>query len=322
VQRATPFDLASLTKPLCTALLLVMLEQEGELRLEAAAQDYLPAWKGSLYRESSLLALATHTSGMPAWLPLYLRSPAGHGYLDRIGAERPAVRPGEVLYSDLGYIVLQAVLETVTGLGLDRLFAERIARPLGLCRTGFATTNADFSDAAATERGNEFERSLAGEEGVGHDWPTELFRGVPHDGNARTLGGVGGHAGLFGTADDLAVLAREILRPRRLPLGPQARARLLCAEPGHRGRSVGMVMAARALAVRGILPDGAPGHTGFTGTSIWLEPETGAFFLLLTNRVHPRVPAKGFDRVRRGFHRSAVRNAGLAASHYNGSGAR
>ena len=81
-------------------------------------------------------------------------------------------------------------------------------------------------------------------------------------------------------------------------------------------------MAARAMAARGILPDEAPGHTGFTGTSIWLEPGTGAFFLLLTNRVHPRVPATGFDAVRRGFHRAAVRNAGPAPSHYNEPDAR
>lgn len=322
VERGTPFDLASLTKPLCTALLLVLLEQEGELRLEAPVQDYLPSWRESFYRESSLLALATHTSGMPAWRPLYLQPPARLPvYLDRIGRERPVSRPGEVLYSDLGYIVLQAVLESVTGRGLDQLFAERVARPLGLRRTGFATGGAEFSDSAASERGNEFERSLAGAEGSDYAWPGNILRGVPHDGNARALGGVSGHAGLFGTADDLAVLAREILFPRRLPLGARARERLLRADPGHGGRSVGLVMAARAKAARGILPDDAPGHTGFTGTSIWLELETKSFFLLLTNRVHPRVPVTGFDGVRRGFHRAAVRNAGHASSHYNDSDA-
>jgi CubicO group peptidase (beta-lactamase class C family) len=302
----TPFDLASLTKPLCTALLLVLLEQERALDLEAPAEDYLDPWRQSAFGSRSLLDLARHSAGLPAWRPLYLRERSLDGYLESIAAERPATSPGTVLYSDLGYIALGAVLERVSGSSLDRLFAHRVAAPLGLSGTGFATDAAEFAHAAATERGNEYERALAGEEGEGYAWPTEILRGLAHDGNARAIGGVAGHAGLFGPLEEVATIVREILRPERLPLSPGARRRLLEPPDAAVGRSVGLVTAAASGAARGVLVDDAPGHTGFTGTSLWLDPAAGAAFILLTNRVHPVVPAESFQYLRRGFHRLAV----------------
>jgi CubicO group peptidase (beta-lactamase class C family) len=299
----TPFDLASLTKPLCTALLLALLEQERALDLAAPVEDYLGSWRQSPFGSRSLLELATHSAGLPAWRPLYLRERSIDGYLDSIAAERPATPPGTVLYSDLGYIALGAILERVSGSSLDRLFAQHVAAPLGLNGTGFATDGAEFANAAATERGNEYERALAAEEGEGYAWPTEILRGRAHDGNARALGGVAGHAGLFGPLEEVATIPREILRPERLPLRPDARRRLLEPAPSGTGRTVGLVTAAASGAARGILPADAPGHTGFTGTSLWLDPTAGAAFVLLTNRVHPAVPAESFQYLRRGFHR-------------------
>jgi CubicO group peptidase (beta-lactamase class C family) len=307
VDESTPFDLASLTKPLVTATLLVLLEQEGQLDLEASLGSVLSEAKGSPLGPRSLLSLATHTAGLAPWAPLFLRASSGDGYVAEILKQPPTLPAGRTLYSDLGYILLGVVLERATGRGLDALFDERIARPVGLVRTGFAAGGREFPDAAATERGNRYERALAGKAGEGHRWRDAIPRGAVHDGNAHGLGGVAGHAGLFGTADEVAQLAREILRPSVLPLDARARDRLLRVAPPSDGRTVGMVTAAWSSAGRGILPDDGPGHTGFTGTSLWLDVMTDRCYVLLTNRVHPRVPERDFRWVRRGFHRLAVR---------------
>jgi CubicO group peptidase (beta-lactamase class C family) len=300
----TPYDLASLTKPLVTAVLLVLFEQEGRLSLGMPASEFLPPLAGSWAGGATLLALATHSAGLPAWEPLYLGAATLDGYLERIAALGPAAEPGSTLYSDLGYIVLGAVLERVAGRGLDVLLRERIAEPLGLRRCGFATGRAAFGDAAATERGNHYERELARPAGASYAWRSRLLRGEVHDANAHGLGGVAGHAGLFATAGEVAAIAREWLEPRSLELGPGARARLL--QPQHGDRTVGLVCARGSSAARGVLPSEAPGHTGFTGTSLWLDPGRGRVSVLLANRVHPRVESRDFQLVRRGFHRLAA----------------
>ena len=306
---ATPFDLASLTKPLCTALLLVLLESDGTLDPHRPVAEWLDELERSWVGRTSLLDLASHTSGLPAWYPLYARARDRRGYLETIAGLEPAVAPGRTLYSDLGYIALGLALERATGQTLDVLFATRIGAPLGLSRLAFASRGGRYDDAAATERGNEYERRMAGEAGAGHAFRRHLLRGEVHDGNAHGLGGVAGHAGLFGTAAEVAALAREILDPRVLELPVEARRRLFEPRSSCGGRTVGFVLAAHAGASRGILPDRAPGHTGFTGTSLWLDPERGAIYVLLANRVHPSVGPRDFRFVRRAFHRVASRLA-------------
>jgi CubicO group peptidase (beta-lactamase class C family) len=133
-----------------------------------------------------------------------------------------------------------------------------------------------------------------------------------HDGNARAIGGVAGHAGLFGPVEEIARLAGEILRPERLPLDVRARSRLLTETLPGGGRTAGLVLAGHSAAARGVLRHRAPGHTGFTGTSIWLDPEGRAIYVLLTNRVHPVVPTQAFQTLRRGFHRIALRRTTVA----------
>jgi CubicO group peptidase (beta-lactamase class C family) len=306
--QATPFDLASLTKPLCTALLLALLEGEDRLDVRRPVSDWLPGLGGSAFAGVSLLDLATHRGRLPAWRPLYLHGAGREAYLEQIAREAPAVPDGRVLYSDLGYLLLGWAIEKATGEGLDGLFRERVVKPLGGPRIGFA--EGGFGDAAATERGNGYERSMAGDEGRAHAWRTRVLRGEVHDANAWGLGGVAGHAGLFGTVEAVATVAREILRPEILAIGASARERMLVARDGAEGRTAGMVVASASGAARGILPDTAPGHTGFTGTSLWLDPSTGRFFILLTNRVHPTVGPRDFQRVRRAFHRLALRLSG------------
>jgi len=302
----TAFDLASLTKPLCTAPLLLLLEQEERLALDAPAGDYLDELRDSAWASVSLRALATHTSGLPAWQPLYLSASNMEGYLALIAGLHPETPAGEMLYSDLGYILLGAIVERLCGRSLDRLFEERIAAPLGLERIGFATGSDPFAHAAATERGNRYERELAGRS-ADYAWRSEVIHGRPHDGNAAALGGVAGHAGLFGTAAAAAAIARAMMSDGPLGLGAAARGQLLTAAPAAAGRTVGLAVASASSAARGVLPEGAAGHTGFTGTSLWLDPDGGRLFILLTNRVHPVVQPRNFQLVRRSFHRLASR---------------
>jgi CubicO group peptidase (beta-lactamase class C family) len=298
----TVFDLASLTKPLVTALAAVLLEEDGLLDLEAPLADHLPESGGSPYARATLLDLGAHQAGLPAWEPLYALEEDGGSFPSRVLSLPPGVRQGETLYSDLGYILLGHVLETATGTSLDRLFARRVAMPAGLDSLVFPGRAGIGHRAAATERGNLFERELAGERAAGYPFREGMIRGQVHDGNAWAMGGVAGHAGLFGCLDDVAGLAREILAPDRLELSGRARRRLM--EPvGHGGRTFGFQLAASSSATASILPDKAPGHAGFTGTSLWLDPDSLRYWLLLTNRVHPVAGPTGFQEVRREFHR-------------------
>lgn len=307
VTQSTCYDLASLTKPLATSLIALLLEQEGRMGLDTPVGDLLPELAGSPHARATLLDLGSHRAGLPAWRPLYLAASNLEGYLRRIALEPPAVARGTTLYSDLGFILLGAAVERASGERLDRLFERYVAEPLGLRGVGFAGAGGSFGPVAATEAGNAYERALAGLEGTGYPWRERLLRGEVHDGNAHGLGGVAGHAGLFGKASEVAGIAREMVRPEKLHLAPRARQRLLGPVAGSGSRSFGFVMARDSAAAKGVLPDEAAGHTGFTGTSLWLDPATERIFVLLTNRVHPVVPREDFQPVRREFHRLATR---------------
>ncbi len=311
VREDTPYDGASLTKPLVTGLLLAILDHEGVLDASEPVGRWVEEARGSPLAAVSLLELARHEGGLPAWLPLYLRAEDRAGYLRQIAQAARAGERGHCVYSDLGYIALGVAIERAGGADLARLFDSRIAGPLGLRHTGFAGPPRSFPDAAATERGNAYERELAGVAGRGYEWRDHIDRGVVHDGNAWGLGGVAGHAGLFLTAEEAAALAREIVVPRCLALGPRGRSHLLRA-PTAGARTAGFVPAEQSQAARGILPCGSPGHTGFTGTSLWLDPSTEGVYVLLTNRVHPTVSSRNFQWLRRAFHRVVRRSVRVA----------
>lgn len=300
---ATRYDLASLTKVLATAPLAVLLAADGSLDLDAPASRLLAPLRGTAWAETTLRALARHESGLPAWRPFHLVARRREAMIEAIAATPPVVAPGRTIYSDLGYILLGAALEVAADAPLDRLFAERIAGPLGVPQLGYRRGGGDAT-AAPTERGNEYERRLARATPGAGGFRRELIRGAVHDGNAWALDGVAGHAGLFGSVEEVAALARELLAPSVLPLDGAARDALLVAPAGST-RTFGFVTAAGSGAARGILDDAAPGHTGFTGTSLWLDPESSWFAVLLTNRVHPVAADRSFQPVRRAFHRLA-----------------
>ncbi|MEU9385184.1 serine hydrolase domain-containing protein [Streptomyces sp. NPDC048279] len=265
----TPFDLASLTK-LFTAVAAVQQLERGTLGIDARVGAYLPDFGAAALHGITVRQLLTHTSGLRPELPLY-DCPDDAARLDLLRAEAPSSAPGAYRYSDLNMLLLQCVLERITGRTLDVLVREGITRPLGMTATDFGPC----PGAVATEdQRRPWAKADRG-----------MLRGVVHDENAWALGGVAGHAGLFSTARDLAVFCRALLAggaygPARV-LGPDFVDLLL--DPPGLGFLVDQRWFMGELAGRG-----AAGHTGFTGTSLVLDRATDTFLVLLANTVHPR----------------------------------
>ncbi|MGW0991091.1 serine hydrolase domain-containing protein [Streptomyces sp. NPDC002486] len=265
----TPFDLASLTK-LFTSVAAVQQIERGTLGIDAKVGAYLPDFTAAARHGITVRQLLTHTSGLWPELPLY-DCPDDAQRLAMLQAEPPVGAPGTYSYSDLNMLLLQHVLERVSGRTLDVLFRDGITRPLGMTATDFGPC----PGAAATEdQRRPWAKADRG-----------MLRGEVHDENAWALGGVAGHAGLFSTGRDLAVFCRTLLAggsygPARI-LGPDF-VELLFTPPGL-GFSLDQPWFMGDLAGRG-----AAGHTGFTGTSLVLDPATDTFLILLTNAVHPR----------------------------------
>ncbi|MFJ4618347.1 serine hydrolase domain-containing protein [Streptomyces sp. NPDC088812] len=264
----TPFDLASLTK-LFTSVAAVQQIERGTLGIDTRIGAYLPDFRAAAAHGVTVRQLLTHTSGLRPELPLYDCADDTER-LELLRAEAPVDEPGTYRYSDLNMLLLQQLLERLTGRGLDVLVRDGITGPLGMTSTGFGPC----PGAAATE--DQRRPWAKADRGP--------LRGVVHDENAWALGGVAGHAGLFSTGRDLAVFCRALLAggaygPARV-LGPDF-AELLLTRPGL-GFTVDQPWFMGELAGRG-----AAGHTGFTGTSLVLDPATDSFLVLLANTVHP-----------------------------------
>ncbi|WP_189786922.1 serine hydrolase domain-containing protein [Streptomyces capitiformicae] len=278
----TVFDLASVSK-LFTSILAVQQIERGALELEGKVSAYLPEFGGAGKQDITVRQLLTHTSGFRAWIPLY-KEPTHEGKLRLIWDEVPLNPPGtKYLYSDLNLISLQLVLEEITGLGLDRLLRNEITAPLGMHRTRFNPPASWKSRIAATEDARAPWSGL----------DRGLVWGEVHDENAFSLGGVAGHAGVFSSAWDLAVLGRTLLNG-----GAYGRARILEPEsvelmftdfntafPGDE-HGLGFELYQHWYMGAMATPRTA-GHTGFTGTSLVLDPTTDSFLVVLGNSVHP-----------------------------------
>jgi serine-type D-Ala-D-Ala carboxypeptidase len=269
----TMYDVASLTKVAATTMAAMILWDEGRLRLDAPVWRYLPAFRGDGRDAVTVEHLLTHRSGLPA-------APALGGAATPAGARRAILRTpvGDIpgargTYSDAGPAILALVVEAIAREPIDRFLERRVYRRLGMRHTMFRPPASRAKQIAPT--------SLA------------LEPGIVHDGNARRLGGVAGHAGLFSTADDLARLALMLLNEgtsgRVRIASDSAIDRFTRRHAGWRalgwdtcagGASCGQRMGARAF-----------GHTGFTGTSMWIDAERELFVIVLTNQVLPRDPA-------------------------------
>lgn len=313
----TVYDLASLTKPLVTGTLLALLVERGRVGLDSPVADYLPEFGAADKRGVTVRHLLTHTSGLPAWRPLYMEAGEPSRALDRIASRPLEQAPGaRVVYSDLGFITLGLLAQAVAGSKLDGLARREIFEPLGLARTFFNPEKSLQTEVAACETGgNAYERGMCESSPVAVEagaarWREQTIWGEVHDGNAYFLGGAAGHAGLFSNARETLRLASQFL-PRTSALFREETCRLFSTnmtEGLNEARSFAWQLAATPESTAGPrLPPEAFGHLGFTGTSCWIDPASERVFILLTNRTHARpLPFVNINSVRRGFHTLAV----------------
>ncbi len=309
----TIFDLASLTKPLVTGLLCALHIERGEIKLDDAAACYLHEFDTNDKRAITIRQLLTHTSGLPAWRPLYLVANGDkERVLQAISDETLESQPGtHVRYSDLGFITLGLLLEKLSGAPLADHARREIFEPLQIQRTFFNPDKNLISEMAACEKGNAYERETCGDKRAdSYKWRENLIWGEVHDGNAYFLGGAAGHAGLFSTARETLRLASQFFAGQTEILKPETCAlfRTNMTKGMEEARSVGWQLAATPDSTAGShLPPDSFGHLGFTGTSCWNDPLHERTFILLTNRTHARsLPFANINSVRRQFHTLAA----------------
>lgn len=313
------YDLASLTKPLVTTTLALLAGRHG-MGLHDPLARFLPELAGSPWAGVTVLQCLTHTAGFPAWAPLYAYGePSRESYLRVLAGIAPVEVPGSaVVYSCLGFIALGMALERVGRLPLAALFRREVLAPLRLAE------ELDFvpplaRPVALGEKRFFVEERLCREQGLQAQPPPALAGCWScDDGNARGLGGVAGNAGLFGTALGVLRLAQEYL---------QDFARLLSAEEAKlatsnhtpkmaQARGLGWQLATTPGCSAGpALSPASFGHTGFTGTSLWVDPERQAVFVLLGNRLHPGGRTPDLHPLRRRFHVLAARGLQRTHSH-------
>lgn len=296
VNPSTIYDLASLTKVIATTSIAMRLVERDVLQLDARVSRWMPEWTSGPFAEVRVRDLLEHSSGLAAWLPLFHTNRGRDEYRRAIAALKPEYEPRtKSLYSDLGFIVLGHVIESVAQKGLDESFAEFRAEAELPDTLDF--TVPDGADVAPTEFDS---------------WRGRLAAGEVHDENAFALGGVAPHAGLFGRASDVGAFARVVLRTfnQRTALGSPSGMKEFAAKSNVPGSS-------RALGWDTMLPASscgtrmsadAIGHTGFTGTSLWIDHARDLYFVLLTNRVHPTRENNAIRTVRRDFHDALLGN--------------
>jgi CubicO group peptidase (beta-lactamase class C family) len=311
----TIFDLASLTKPLVTALLCARRVESGELTLDSSIANYLLEFDRPDKSLITVRQLLTHTSGLPAWRPLYiLASGDKEAALAAIASEPLAYEPGkQVVYSDLGFIVLGFVMARLKGRPLAELAEVELFSPLHLQRTFFNPSQAIQTGIAACENGNQYERDMCERDAEllqYSGWREGGIWGEVHDGNAHFLGGGAGHAGLFSTASEILRLANQFIGGLSELISKETCRlfRVNMTEGLNEARSFGWQLASTKDSTAGpALPPDAFGHTGFTGTSCWIDAVSERAYILLTNRTHNRpLPFSNINQVRRQFHTLAA----------------
>jgi len=293
----TIYDLASLSKAIATTSAAMMLVDSGRLLLDAAVQDYLPEFKGPNKEKVRVSNLLTHSAGLPAFLPLYKEVAGYRQFLTKVYDAPLEYEPGSrMVYSDLGMVLLGEIISRASARPLDRLLAERLFGPLGMQDTMYVPPKSLAARIAPTED---------------DPWRKRVVRGEVHDENAFAMGGVAGHAGLFSTGRDLAVFAQMMLNQglydHRRYLKPETAARFTSQRgPEGSAQGFGWRKPSPANWTGQVFSPAAYGHTGFTGTSIWIEPAHEAFIILLTNRVHPTRKNQKIDEARRTISESVM----------------
>jgi uncharacterized protein YbbC (DUF1343 family)/CubicO group peptidase (beta-lactamase class C family) len=287
--RDTLFDLASLTKPIATAASVMILVEEGKLRLTDQVARSLPELNNHGKGTITIDQILRHRGGLIPDNPLTDYRQGPERAWERISDLDLVGQPGEQFcYSDVGFLILGKLVERTSGQRLDRFAKEHIFDPLGMKDTHFRP----LDDPGSREAGIPVDRIAPTERELPRG---RLLRGIVHDPRSRALGGVAGHSGLFATVDDLALFAQMMLNGGRGPngrriLSPLAvRAMIDAAETStNQRRALGWDVQTTYSAPRGaLLGPTSFGHTGFTGTSLWIDPETEIFIIILTSRLHP-----------------------------------
>ena len=298
VTEDTLYDLASMTKPLVAIAFMKLLE-EGKVCLDDQIRDYLPEYKEAPRSNASMYELLTHTSSIPGQVQLYRTCHSKQEMIEAILylplRERTKT---PVMYSSQGFIILGEIMERIENKSLDLILKEKVFEPLNMQNTLFIPSEDLMERIAPTED---------------CPWRGHMVRGQVHDENAVVLGGICGHAGLFATAEDLARVGQAMLSGLTVE-----GTRFLfdsTIQLMTKNHTSGMNLA-RGLGWQGKDPYESPagdlfgeksfGHTGFTGTSLWVDPDKDLYAVLLTNRVHPSRNGVGMARARHIFHNLAV----------------
>ncbi len=300
------FDLASLTKIFATTYGLMALCSDGLVELDEPVMKYLPKFDTERHSSITIRHLLSHTSGLVRWFPTYYVADSPDERTDWLVEQPLLANPGtQRNYSDLGYMILADLIEEVSGQTLDRFLAERIYNRVDLSTTGFYPEPSPSLNYVSTSHGNPFERKMVYDPSFGYEidldpdswnqWREYTLTGEVNDGNAyHTHSGVAGHAGLFSTADDLAVLLQLVMNSGNYK-GDEVLSEGVIEEfmtEDEFGNGLGWGMTPATLNAEN-LPDRSVGHTGFTGTNFILNRDENLFYIFLTNRQHAGVDESG-----------------------------
>jgi len=272
----TIFDLASLTKCIATTTSMMKLIEDGRVRLNDPVSAYLPEFAQNGKQDITIRELMTHYSGLAPDLDLKAEWQGREAAFRMAMQQTPQYPPGSrFVYSDINFETLGFLVEKITGKPLNDFAAQNVFVPLGMKDTRFLPPTEWLPRIAPTQ----------------YDEHNQMLRGVVHDPTARRMGGVAGHAGLFSTADDLARFAEDLLSGYKILSRTAVEKMSTPQQPANASsqRGLGWDIDSPFASNRGeLLPVGSYGHTGFTGTSLWIDPVTGTYVILLTNAVHPR----------------------------------
>ena len=272
----TIFDLASLTKCIATTPSILKLVQDGRVRLNDPVSKYLSEFAQNGKQDITVRELLTHYSGLAPDLDLQVPWKGRDAAFAMVMQAKPDHPPGSgFVYSDINFETLGFLVEKVSGEPLNEFAGKNVFGPLGMQHTRFLPPEVWRPRIAPTQ----------------YDEQNQMLRGVVHDPTARRMGGVAGHAGLFSTADDLARFAQDMLSGFKVLSRPMVEKMSTPQQPANAAslRGLGWDIDSPFASNRGeLLPVGSYGHTGFTGTSLWIDPVTDTYIVLLTNAVHPR----------------------------------
>ncbi len=307
------YDLASLTKVVGTTSAIMLLVRDGDVNLDAPVVDYLPWWAGGEPQKATvtLRDLLLHRAGLPPFRRWFTELEGKEAYQEAIASEPLEFEPGTATsYSDIGFMSLAFVVEAVSGLPVDEFLEARVWRPLRMTSTGYNPPASELSRIAPTEIDTVFRSGKV--------------HGEVHDENAFAMGGVAGHAGLFSTVEDLAAFAHMLMGGETTlscfpsetcdggtlgPLFPTAvRTEFTRRYDEESSRALGWDTPSGRSSAGAYFGTSAFGHTGFTGTSIWMDPELDLYVVLLTNRVNPTRENTKHVPLRRRVHDTAAQS--------------